>query len=224
MVYRPLHSNQHAYTPGRSTDSALHEVVGKIERSLDNKESTLAVFIDIEGAFDKTTFPTIIQQLADRNVPVAISEWILKMLSGRAISINVEDITLRGMVMKGCPQGGVLSPLLWKIVLDTLINHLNNSGFYTVAYADDLVILQSGKFESTLCNNAQSGLKLIESWCGEHSLSINPRKTEMVLFTRKRSLPGLRPPVIFGSKLNFSDEVKYLGITLDRKLTWNPHL
>jgi len=65
LVYNP---NQHAYTPGRSTDSALHHVVGRIERSLDNKESTLGILIDIEGAFDKTTFPTITQQLNSRNV------------------------------------------------------------------------------------------------------------------------------------------------------------
>jgi len=61
--------------------------------------------------------------------------------------------------MKGCLQGGVLSPLLWNIVLDTLINHLTNNGFYTVANADDIVILQTGKFVNTLCDRAQDGLK-----------------------------------------------------------------
>jgi len=76
----------------------------------------------------------------------------------------------------------------------------------------------------TLCDRAQDGLKLIETWCKKHSLSINPDKTEMVLFTRKRSLSGLKPTEIFKGKLNFSEEVKYLGITLDRKLTWNSHL
>jgi len=42
----------------------------------------------------------------------------------------------------------------------------------------------------------------------------NPNKTEIVLLTRKVSLSGLKPPEIFNSKLNFSKEVKYLGITL----------
>jgi len=159
---------------------------------LDNKESTLGIFIDIEGAFDKTTFPTITQQLNSRNVPLVVGEWKLKMLSSRAISINVEDITVRALVMKGCPQGGVLSPYLWNIVLDTLINHLNNNGFYTIAYADDIVILLTGKFVNTLCDRAQDGLKLIKTWCKEHSLSINPDKTEMVLFTRKKKFIGLK--------------------------------
>jgi len=77
---------------------------------------------------------------------------------------------------------------------------------------------------NTLCDRAQDGLKLIETWCKEHSLSINPDQTEMVLFSRKTSLLGLKPPEIFRDKLNFSKVVKYVGITLDRKLTWNSHL
>jgi len=77
---------------------------------------------------------------------------------------------------------------------------------------------------NTLCDRGQDVRKLIETWCKEHSLSINPHKSEMVLFTRKRSLSGLKPLEIFKGKLNFSEEVKYLGITLDRKLTWNSHL
>ncbi|VEN61989.1 unnamed protein product, partial [Callosobruchus maculatus] len=68
---------------------ALHQVVGRIETSLDNKESTLGVLIDIERAFDKTTFSKISQQLQPRNVPMAVSEWILSMLSNRVITIKV---------------------------------------------------------------------------------------------------------------------------------------
>ena len=49
----PLHENQHAYRRGRSTETALHAVVAKIERSLHHKDVALAVFFDVEGAFDK---------------------------------------------------------------------------------------------------------------------------------------------------------------------------
>src|ERR1700712_4390514 len=59
LLSKPLHPNQHGYISGRSTESALHNVVGRIERSLDNEMSTLGVFIDIEGAFDKTTLNSI---------------------------------------------------------------------------------------------------------------------------------------------------------------------
>ncbi|VEN42759.1 unnamed protein product [Callosobruchus maculatus] len=89
-----LHPNQHSYTPGRSSDLALHQVVGRIERSLDNKEPTLRVFIDIKGAFDKTTCPKIGQQLQASNERRTVSECILRMFSNRAITIMVEDISV----------------------------------------------------------------------------------------------------------------------------------
>jgi len=41
----------HAYQAGKSTDSALHILVGRIEKALNNKEYTLGVFLDTEGAF-----------------------------------------------------------------------------------------------------------------------------------------------------------------------------
>ena len=184
----PLHPNQHAYTLGRSTDTALHAVASRIERSLDNKESTLGVFIDIEGAFDKTTFPKITAALVEKNVPVMVGSWISNMISKRAVQISVGDASVRGRVARGCPQGGVISPLLWNLVLDSLLCRLNSERFHTIAYADDITLMLNGKFEGVLCERMQGALRIIEEWCREHSLSVNPRKTEMVLFTRKRKL------------------------------------
>jgi len=46
----------------------------------------------------------------------------------------------------------------------------------------------------------------------------------MVLFTRKRKLDGFKPIQIFGEELQRSDQVKYLGVILDGKLTWQAHL
>lgn len=224
LATKPLHPNQHAYIPGRSTESALHTVAGRIERSLDNKMSTLGVFIDIEGAFDKTTFDSINTALRERGVNDTLREWIIHFLKHRAVHITVGNTTIRGTVSRGCPQGGVLSPLLWNLVVDSLIHRLNVAGFYTVGYADDISILLNGKFEQVLCNLMQTALRSTEQWCTEHSLSINPTKTEMVLFTRKRKVEVRRAPTLFQTPLTFSDEVKYLGVIFDKKLNWGKHI
>jgi hypothetical protein len=42
------------------------------------------------------------------------------------------------VVARGCPQGGVLSPLLWCLVVDELITGLNEGGIYVQGYADDM--------------------------------------------------------------------------------------
>jgi len=60
-------------------------VIGRVERSLDNKESTLGIFIDIEEAFDKTTCNKINHSIAVRKTPETVTGWIFKMLSKKII-------------------------------------------------------------------------------------------------------------------------------------------
>jgi hypothetical protein len=68
------------------------------------------------------------------------------MLESRNISATLSGETLGAIAARCCPQGGVLSPLLWSLVVDDLLWGLNNNGYYTVGYADDIAILVNGIF------------------------------------------------------------------------------
>ena len=61
-------------------------------------------------------------------------------------------------------------------------------------------------------------------WCTRAGFSVNPDKTELVLFTKRRKIEGFRPPIFYGSPVPLSNEVKYLGVILDTKLCFGPHL
>jgi len=76
MVTLPIHPRQHAYHAGKSIESALHQLVGRIERALDAKEYTLGVFFDINGAFDNTTMDSIRTVLDDWTVHRSMRNWI----------------------------------------------------------------------------------------------------------------------------------------------------
>jgi hypothetical protein len=67
----PLHRNQHAYQTGKSTETALHSVVTRIEYAIKRKDIALGAFLDIEGAFDRISFD-IIKQAAERHVCLSI--------------------------------------------------------------------------------------------------------------------------------------------------------
>ena len=113
---------------------------------------------------------------------------------------------------------------MWILVADGLLNILNKYGYFAQGFADDFSLLVEGIDLSTVCSIVQAAVHKIEEWCKGHGLSVNPKKTEMVLFTRRRKLDGFKPIRVFGEELNRSTEVKYLGVILDSKLTWQAHL
>ena len=78
---KPLHGNQHAYQSGKSVDSALHQVVFNVEKSMNSVENTLATFLDLEGAFNKVTFQAINAALRKFGVERTLIRWIMAMLS-----------------------------------------------------------------------------------------------------------------------------------------------
>ena len=71
----------------------------------------------------------------------AICKWIECMLKGRIVQSDLLGDELWATTTKGCPQGGVLSPILWCLLVDSLIIELNKGSYFTVGYADVLVIL-----------------------------------------------------------------------------------
>lgn len=66
--------------------------------------------------------------------------------------------------------------MLWDMVICGLIRKLNEEGFDTEGFAD-LLILLIGPCELTLCSLMQTILAIVEKWCIENGLSVNPRKT-----------------------------------------------
>jgi hypothetical protein len=67
----------------------------------------------VEGALDNTCFEAMGKACADHDVHFTISRWIAAMLSNRMVQAEIRGVSSTMMVRRGCPQGSVLSPLLW---------------------------------------------------------------------------------------------------------------
>ena len=85
-------------------------------------------------------------------------------------------------------------------------------------------LLAVGKFPNTVSGLMEWALSTVEIWCNEVGLPVNPDKTGLIAFTRKRKLQGFFEPQLFGVKLSLSGSVKYLGVILDSRLTWREHV
>jgi len=90
--------------------------------------------------------------------------------------------SLTAKVVGGCPQGGVLSPLLWNLVVDRLLTITNDLGFSTFGYADDIVIIVQGKFAHTCREIMQEALNVVVKWAVKEGLNISTHKTVIVPF------------------------------------------
>ena len=70
---------------------------------------------------------------------------------------------------------------------------------------------------------AQKALNIASNWARNQELQFSNKKTEIVLFTSKRK-PTFGTLRLNGCQLKISKEATLLGITLDSRLTWKPHI
>ena len=102
-------------------------------------------------------------------------------------------------------------------------------GITVVCYADDIALVSKGPDLLDCVNRLQQGIDAVEEWAAAHSLSLSHSKSEMLLLTKKRkyhslvmSTPTLR---VGGAPVHYAvGPVRYLGIWLDHKLSWNNHV
>jgi hypothetical protein len=77
-----------------------------------------------------------------------------------------------------------------------------------MGYAGDIAILINKKFPLTVSELVQTILVKAQQWCNRTDLPINPNKTAIIPFTRKRDIRGLKKPTLFNNTIQLSNEVK----------------
>ena len=191
---------------------------------MNHKERALGSFLDIEGAFDNTSFNAITTAARERGLEETCCRRMGSILEIRLVHPFLMGSSLTARVVGGCPHGGVFSPVLWVLVVGRLLVVTNVPGFNNYGYADDIVIIVQGKFGYTVRELTQEALNVVVKWAVSEGLNISPHKTDIVPFTNRRKTEDLGPLILHGKELKMLGEFKYLGVILDSKLNWNQHL
>ena len=116
--------------------------------------------MDIKGALICTSNVEIKQQIIGHEIPEALVDWIQNILVGRNVIFYQRYKTTEGTQDRGCPMGDALSPLLSCLVVNGLLEDLQKEGIHVYGYADDIAIVVTGHFLTTLRNLMENALKI----------------------------------------------------------------
>ena len=137
--------------------------------------------------------------------------------------MTVQGKSVSKKVKKGCPQGGILSPLLWNLVINSLLILINSTQADAEGFADDVNFLVRGIDIDTIVDIGQQCLNRIRDWGLKTGLCFSPAKTEGILFTWKKKWAIKSPLKLEDKEIKMVQQVKCLGVILDSKLSWKPH-
>ena len=143
------------------------------------------------------------------------------MVRNRPIKLEAATTEIIRKVPKGCPQGGVLSPFLWNLVVDSLLKLFKKE--HLQAFADDISSLNIGNDVTTTFEQTTRKIKEINEWCEKQGLKISALKTQVIYWT-KTDDKHPNSIKVKGIDIPLSTSVKYLGVTIDNKLNWNEHI
>ena len=224
LKVKPLFKDQHAYSRIKNTETAILRIIDEIEKGLLRKEYTLVVYLDLKGAFNNLNTDEALKAMATRQIDEDITNWYGSFIKKRVITASLLGVKQTRKVDRGTPQGGVLSPLIWNIVMDELLELLDDGIVIPIAFADDLTIILRGIDETILAEQAEKALnKANEKWLKRYGQEFCPTKCIAVMYTNRRK--WIRRPIILkGETIPYKKEAKYLGVILDSKLKGNSHI
>ena len=216
-----LSPTQSGFRNKRGTMDTLLQIEQDISDALGNKKVAVFVYVDLQSAFDSIWGEGLIYKMMN----IGIKGNLLKILhnffdsrENKVIYNNKKSNPF--FIQAGTPQGSVLSPTLFNLMLQDIPTDRN---IQTYTYADDITISSSNRDHVQARDDLQNYLNSFLQWTAEWGLRINPQKSVMQYFTRKHiNIPNLtinNVPIIYKSAH------RVLGMILDSpKLTWKPHI
>jgi hypothetical protein len=90
-------------------------------------------------------------------------------------------------------------------------------------YADNTAVIATSRKAALLVSYLESYLADLKLWLRKWRIAINVSKSMAMLFARRR-MQTPRPVGLFGEPIVWDDTARYLGVTLDKRLTWSSHI
>ena len=189
-------------------------------KTFHDKTYTAALFLDLTKAFDTVNKDILMHKLrvyGFRGIP---NYFLYSYLSNRFQFVYVagEKSEVKP-INTGVPQGSVLGPLLFNIFINDITNIGNAE---KVLFADDAVFYVTASTLALCIEKLEILIKDLSEWLKNNKLIPNVTKTKLMMFTPRHT--RILPDVLFnGTKVEWVNEFKYLGVIIDNNLNFSSH-
>nr|P21328.1 RecName: Full=RNA-directed DNA polymerase from mobile element jockey; AltName: Full=Reverse transcriptase [Drosophila melanogaster]AAA28675.1 ORF2, reverse transcriptase (put.); putative [Drosophila melanogaster] len=226
-VTKAIPKFQFGFRLQHGTPEQLHRVVNFALEAMENKEYAVGAFLDIQQAFDRVWHPGLLYK-AKRLFPPQLYLVVKSFLEERTFHVSVDGYKSSiKPIAAGVPQGSVLGPTLYSVFASDMPTHtpvteVDEEDVLIATYADDTAVLTKSKSILAATSGLQEYLDAFQQWAENWNVRINAEKCANVTFAnRTGSCPGVS---LNGRLIRHHQAYKYLGITLDRKLTFSRHI
>lgn len=174
--------------------------------------------MDIDKAFERTNHTTFLNAASKAGITGTPLNWIKDFLNNRSFNVHFQGTISDAQFLKtGTPQGSVLSPTLFNLLITNILDIKFPPSTEVLAYADDLIIVSFGRNPDI---QLQKTLDLVSEKTQKTGMFFSPAKTRSMTFF------GSKPASFRMGKHKIESvlEYKYLGIVIDHKLLFAKHI
>lgn len=206
-------------TKGRSTTQALVYILHNILEAMDKGNcSVRAFFADFSKGFDLVDHNVLCAELVALDIHPAIVRWIRSFLTKRSQCVRINNTVSDYKVLNGgIPQGTKLGPILFAILVNSLVDDWN----FRVKYVDDLSTIEiiprcSPSVMPYIIND-------IHHFASMRGMRLNPKKCKEIFINSLQYRLPTQSLFIGDYIVESVESFKLLGVYLSYDLTWNTH-
>ena len=202
---------QSGFRSERSTNDNLIRLETFIRDAFVAKEHVVAVFFDLEKAYDTTWRHGIMRDLHDLGIRGRLATFIENFLADRWIQVRVgSTLSEKFDQAQGVPQGSILSTTLFNIKINSIMNCLDPKTDGSL-YVDDFCMCYRSKSMRTIERHLQQCINRIENWASHNGFKFSKSKTQCVHFCQLRKVHNDPELYLYGSLIPVVEDFKFLG-------------
>ena len=218
-----LSNFQCAFRKGRNTADHIIRLESDVRRGFFYHKYTVAVFLDLKNAYNLTSKVALLTKMHQLGFRGRLMCFIRSYLDKRTFQVRNGTLSATYEQENGLVQGGVISPILFNIMIDDIFQNVPND-VARALYADDCSLWVQGRRILPLIDKMQTVLNHVSEWTDQWGFVFSPLKCHAIVFRRfmkERELDNLPVLTIYEQPVAYADSVKFLGVILDTRLNLN---